>query len=135
MRPRLLGPLTLTLMLVSHPVPAQDVPQGFQAIDLLRQCESRGTWFSLALENNMDADFFGQFDLMMCASYISGIADMNALYVGMAGRGLFCFSKPGLSQEQQIRVFIKWAEAHPELLHETRRSAVVGAFMEAFPCQ
>ena len=135
MRPRLLGPLTLTLMLVSHPVPAQDVPQGLQAIDLLRQCESRGTWFSLALENNMDADFFGQFDLMMCTSYIAGIADMNALYVGIEGRDLFCFPASGLSQEQQFKVFIKWAEAHPELLHETRRIAVVSAFMEAFPCQ
>ena len=104
MRPRLLGPLTLTLMLVSHPVPAQDVPQGLQAIDLLRNCQSRGTWFSLALDNNMDADFFGPFDLMTCVSYISGVADMNALFAGIFGQGLFCFPKRGLSQEQQIRV-------------------------------
>ena len=117
------------------PVPAQDVPQGLQAIDLLRNCQSRGTWFSLALENNTDAKFFGQFDLMMCASYISGVVDMSAIFAGMAGRGLFCFPRRGLSQEQQIRVFIKSAVAHPEMLHETRRSAVVGAFVEAFPCQ
>ena len=83
----------------------------------------------------MDAEFFGQFDLMQCASYISGVADMNALFAGLAGRGLFCFPKKGLSQEQQIRVFIKWAEVHPELLHETRRTGVVSAFVEAFPCQ
>ena len=46
----------------------------------------------------------------------------------------FCFPKRGLSREQQIRVFIKWAEAHPELLHESRRSGVIGAFVAAFPC-
>ncbi len=72
---------------------------------------------------------------MMCASYISGVADMNALFTGTAGWGFFCFPKRGLSQEQQIRVFIKWAEAHPELLHETRRLGVVEALREAFPCK
>ena len=89
----------------------------------------------MALEHDMDTDSFGNFDLMMCTSYISGVADMNALYVGIFGQGLFCFPKRGLSQEQQFRVFIKWAETHPELLHETRRSGVVEAFREAFPCQ
>jgi hypothetical protein len=31
-------------------------------------------------------------------------------------------------------MFIKWAEANPEKLHESRRTGVTIAFVEAFPC-
>jgi hypothetical protein len=112
-----------------------DPAKGKQNIDLLRDCQGRGDWYSLAAENKMDAEFFGMYDLAECVSYISGISDMNAVFSGLTGASLFCFPKEGLSQEQQVRVFIKWAEANPELLHESRRSGVVSAFMEAFPCE
>ena len=103
----LLAPLTLVVLLASHSALAQDVPRGVQSIDLLRQCQSRGDWFSMALEHDMDTDFFGNFDLMMCTSYISGVADMNALYVGIFGQGLFLLSKAGLIAGAAVQGFHK----------------------------
>ena len=102
--------------------------------DLMWACQGRGDSYTVAAKNNLDPEFFGQFDLLACVSYIDGIVDMNAMTQGILKRSFFCFPKRGLSREQQIRVFIKWAEAHPELLHESRRSGVIGAFVAAFPC-
>ena len=90
---------------------------------------------SALAENNDDAEFFGRFDVLECGSYLGGMVDMNAMFQGVGGsRGFFCFPERGISWEQQIRVFIKWAEANPEKLHESRRLGVIIAFAEAFPC-
>ena len=114
---------------------SQDILKGQRAIDLMWDCQGRGMIYEFATENDMpDADFFGELDRLMCASYISGIVDMNALNAGILGASLICFPQTGIPQEQQILVFLKWAENYPERLHESRRSAVVGALVESFPC-
>ncbi len=135
MRPRLLSSLALALMLLSSSVPAQAEPKlGHRTIDLMWDCQGRGDSYTFAAEHNLDPELFGQYDLLACISYIEGIVDMNALTQGIFKRSFFCFPKRGLPNEQLIRVFIKWAEAHPELLHESRRMGVIEAFVEAFPC-
>jgi hypothetical protein len=40
-----------------------------------------------------------------------------------------------VSYTQMVRVFINWAEAHPELLHLHDWQAVREAFAQAWPCQ
>ena len=114
---------------------SQDVPKGQRAIDLMWDCQGRGMIYEFATENDLpDPGFFGNLDNLMCASYISGIVDMNSLNAGILGTSLFCFPKTGIPQEQQILVFLKWVKKYPERLHESRRSAVVTAMMESFPC-
>ena len=114
---------------------SQDVPKGQRAIDLMWDCQERGMIYEFAVKNDLpDSDFFGNLDGLVCASYISGIVDMNSLNAGMLGASLFCFPKTGIPQEQQILIFLKWAEKYPERLHESRRAAVVTAMVEAFPC-
>ncbi len=127
--------LVLGLMLLSSPAFAQDEPSpGHSNIDLMRACQSRGQFYNFASESNQDAEFYGGFDLLMCLEYLGAVADTNAVVESLLGRGVFCFPEKGISSEQQARVFIKWAEANPESLHKHRRSGVVIAFAEAFPC-
>jgi hypothetical protein len=128
--------LVLGLLLFSSPALAQDeLLPGHSNIDLMWACQGRGDVYTVASEKNEDAEFFGQFDVLECVAYLAGMVDMNSMVQGFGGRGFFCIPERGISGEQQIRVFIKWAEAHPELLHESRRSGVIGAFVAAFPCK
>ena len=100
------------------------------------ECQGRGPNYDLAVEHDLpDPEFFGSFDRLACAAYISGVADMNALYVGIyKQRAFFCFPDVGIVRDQQIRIFMRWTDEYPGRLHETKRSAVVSAFVEAFPC-
>jgi hypothetical protein len=42
---------------------------------------------------------------------------------------------PGEATNQQLaRVFVKYANAHPEKLHDEAHSLVLAAFAQAFPC-
>ena len=95
------------------------------AIDLLRQCQGR------------EPQQAPEIGLIACASYLSGILDAHAVLSGIKG-GLpapaFCLPAAGISNEQTMRVFIKWADNHPEWLHDSARISVFGALKEAFPC-
>jgi hypothetical protein len=59
---------------------------------------------------------------------------MNAVAKRVFGRGVFCFPRAGVTAEQQAQAVLRWAKAHPHLLHESRRSGAVSAFVEAWPC-
>jgi len=37
--------------------------------------------------------------------------------------------------EQEIKIFLKYADAHPELLHIAGTNLVIGALLDAFPCR
>ncbi|HEX9771543.1 MAG TPA: Rap1a/Tai family immunity protein, partial [Kiloniellales bacterium] len=67
-------------------------------------------------------------------AYLAGIADMNAVATGVFGASVFCLPRAGVSAEQQIEALLAWAERHPKLLNENRRSGAVSAFVEAWPC-
>lgn len=71
----------------------------------------------------------------LCASYLSGAIDMHVL---MADTGLirhlFCLPRSGISNDQALRVFVKWAREHPHELHKSARVSIVIALSEAFPC-
>ncbi len=132
-----LRPLILLALLVfAGAAAAQDAPAppGQQATDLLRACQSQGRHYAHAVEKQWDTELFGRIDFVECTSYLAGIADMNAVTKKVYGRGVFCFPRTGVSAEQQVRAFLRWAEAYPHLLDESRRSAAVGAFVEAWPC-
>ena len=127
----------VTLILVPEGTAhAQQASKGQQAIDLERECNGRGSAYSLALEAGFkDLDFFSVFDVARCNAYLSGIVDAMAYHRGVLKKSLFCFPQSGISGEQQIRIFLSWTKKHPELLHESRRQAVIIAFNQAFPCR
>ncbi|MDX1576681.1 MAG: Rap1a/Tai family immunity protein [Kiloniellales bacterium] len=128
--------LALCLGLIAAPALAQDapVPPGLQAGDLVAACQGEGRHYDFAVGQQWDTALFAQVDFVECAAYLAGLADMNAVAKRVFGRGIFCLPRAGVTAEQQIAALLRWAKAHPHLLHESRRSAAVSAFVEAWPC-
>jgi hypothetical protein len=100
--------------------------QASDTIELVRECEGR--------EPIAQAPEFG---IGMCLDYLSGMLDMHSLMsdprIGN-GRAQFCLPEKGISNEQAIKVFLKWADDNPAELHKSARISVLRALREAFPC-
>ena len=89
---------------------------------------------------NLDPARRRRFDIVrgrqqaLCIGYIDGIVDSNAMMQGFLGVQLFCPSPGGISLDQAMRIFLKWANDHPEQLHESARISVMLSLAQAFPC-
>ena len=69
------------------------------------------------------------------AGYVSGTIDSYMILIDANPSVRFiCFPKQGISNDQAIRIIIKWLKEHPERLHETARTNVLEALRTAFPC-
>jgi hypothetical protein len=74
--------------------------------------------------------------LLSCSRYIDGILDMQSVMIGLGGAfPLFCLPKSGVSVDDATKIFIKWANEHPDELHKPARVSVVVALNAAFPCR
>ena len=72
---------------------------------------------------------------LMCGKYLDGILDMHAIGVAVGMPAFFCLPKTGISMDQALRIFVKWANENPAELHKTARGSVVLALRSAFPCR
>lgn len=70
----------------------------------------------------------GSANASLCLGYISGMAD------GIAPDRLFC---PGgtISYGAMMETFIGWAKSHPEKAEISRRTGVLVALVERWPCK
>ena len=118
-----------TLFLFSSFAAGQDDSAG-RMEDLVRRCQGNASVRTDAteklIENTMERGF--------CFGFFSGILSANAIATGVLGSPLFCTPRDGISLDQAIKVYLKYAQDHPEQLHESARSTVVVAFRLAFPC-
>ena len=82
-----------------------------------------------------DNEFENAMEQALCIGYIDGIVDSNAMMQGFLGVQLFC-SAAGrhLARSGDARIFLKWANDHPEQLHESVRISVMLSLAQAFPC-
>ena len=72
---------------------------------------------------------------LVCLGYISGSFDMLRFISDSLKLKAMCWPDAGASNDQMIRVVVKWIERNPELMHEFARAAVFDAVMEAFSCK
>ena len=71
----------------------------------------------------------------LCLGFVTGVADMHALYHTAYPETIPLFCKPeGLKVEQAVRVVIRFLETHPEQLHFGAAVLITQALQEAFPC-
>lgn len=69
----------------------------------------------------------------VCSGYLYGIADATRV---ATERGLGSICVPDSASIAQLgRVFLKWAETHPESQHMPRSFGVLNAYIGAFPCK
>lgn len=72
------------------------------------------------------------YDIGHCTGFLTASRDFSqALSADRKGR--ICMPER-VQTIQAIRVFVAWADAHPELHHQSSSLGVLSAFIAAFPC-
>lgn len=115
--------IVLGFILLTSPTLAQDdpAPRPFRTLDLLMTCRPHSEF---------------EKHLLQCAAYLHGIMDANIMMSMIEGyRPVFCVPKGGIGGLQAMKIFVTWADSHPEQLHLHRRLGTIRAFLAAFPCE
>jgi hypothetical protein len=69
----------------------------------------------------------------ICNGYLAGANDAHELHTGLDEETI-CVPA-GESIERLRKVFVEYANEHPEELHLSAASLAMNAFEEAFPCE
>ena len=114
--------IVLGFLILTTPTLAQDesARMPFRNLDLLMTCQP-------------EANFEER--LGRCVSYLHGVMDANIMMSAIEGRApVFCLPSGGIGGFQALKIYVKWADAHPEQLHQHRRIGVTHSLLSAFPC-
>jgi hypothetical protein len=83
---------------------------------------------SLSAEENATSIF--------CIGYVAGFLDANSLATTQSGtQKVICTPQRGITNDQAIRVFVKYLRENPKVLHESGRMSLFIALAKAFPCE
>ena len=73
--------------------------------------------------------------MAICVGYINGFVDAQVLFGRFAPKAAaICLPAQGVTGDQVRRVFMDWANRHPNNLHESLRVSLWVSLTEAFPC-
>ncbi|MFJ1254088.1 Rap1a/Tai family immunity protein [Cupriavidus sp. CuC1] len=118
--------LSLLLALVSGV--AMSAPTG---ADLLRSCGAvvkQQDGITISVDESAES--------IWCIGYVAGFLDA----VGMTppkvnGKQAICLPPNGITNDQAIRLVVKWLRENPDGLHQSGRTEALIALSKAFPCQ
>jgi len=107
-------------LLLASPVMAEGFINGNELLDHCIQAQDK------ARTANHDAG--------RCFGFISGVTDLYDILISEAiVKPTYC-PQPNVSLIQMINVVVEYLQKHPEDLHYSASSLVMGAYAEAFPC-
>jgi len=86
--------------------------------EFLRQCEDQKEYI----------------DMAYCYGFIRGTIGA-AITLSPDFNNFFCGPKEDLSNDQMVKIFIKWMNDHPENLHQEATVSVVNSLLAAYPCK
>ncbi len=73
---------------------------------------------------------------IFCIGYVSGFLDAHSLATTQSGADkAICTPQRGISNDQAIRIFVKYLRENPKVLHESGRMSLFVALAKAFPCE
>ena len=124
--------IALLLMCSAFAVAQNEPPVVARTMEqLVRNCDAKASSNSDAteklLENTMGTGF--------CFGFFAAMLDATAIAEVVLEKPLFCLPKAGISLDQAMKVYLKYAKDHPEQLHVSARVTVAAALMQAFPCK
>jgi hypothetical protein len=101
------------------------MPPGGTMENLVQQCEI-----------NRPATPVNAMELGQCFGYFTGtVNSLSFLGAGLSkGDSPICLPRTGISANQALKIFQKWASEHPQWLNEDAGIHVVLSLMDAFPC-
>lgn len=72
---------------------------------------------------------------IFCIGYVSGFLDAHSLVTTQTGaKKAICTPERGITNDQAIRIFVKFLRENPDQLHESGRMSLFIALAKAFPC-
>lgn len=72
---------------------------------------------------------------VFCIGYVSGFLEANALLTTEnAAVKAICTPENGITNDQAIRIFVKYLRENPEYLHQSGRMSLYVSLAKAFPC-
>lgn len=97
---------------------------------------SKGDTFTKFLSgSNLISNCESEHHQARCILYLQGVIDsFSTIYILNGMQNILCFPD-NIEAIQLKKVFLKWANNHPEKLHNIAASLVINAFSEAFPCK
>lgn len=73
---------------------------------------------------------------LWCIGYVSGFLDsMSITQSTNGGRPNVCLPQQGITNDQAVRIFVKFLRENPQTLHESGRMLLYIALADAFPCR
>ena len=73
--------------------------------------------------------------VLFCIGYVAGFLDAHSLATNQSGANkAICTPERGISNDQAIRIFVKYLRENPKVLHESGRMSLYVALAKAFPC-
>jgi hypothetical protein len=122
--------LTLSLLLCAS-VGFGEAEQG-SGSELLSRCKAAVRLMdNKSYQDTCDADYCTGFVVSASAGYLY----IRALGDRFNGRAQRKCIPDGVTTGQEVRVFVKWLEAHPEKLHDEAFFLFLDAMKDAFPCE
>lgn len=113
--------LALLVTLIAAPSPAQE-------LETIRALADRCRAGSRLLESN-GASGDGYLGPGMCIGFLTAASQVN----GSLASPIYC-APAGVTFDQRSRIFVAWADKHPELLHLPAYWGVTASMKTAFPC-
>jgi len=144
--------LLTTVFSFSILLPQSAFAIGSSSIDgnqLLKECKAYVNLLSLRDVKDMDdpdvlrAMARGDYaNGMHCLGYVTGVSDDHfncqvnepSSTAALDPKRHFCLPD-GVTQNQTVRVIVRWLEDHPARLHERAIELVVTALKDSFPCK
>lgn len=75
-------------------------------------------------------------DALYCASYVSGFLDATSLATATTkGQRNICTPERGVTNDQAIRILVKYLRENPQTLHQSGRMSLYISLAKAFPCK
>ena len=72
---------------------------------------------------------------IFCIGYVSGFLDANSIATSQnKAAKVVCPPQRGITNDQAIRIFVKYLRGNPSVLHESGRMSLYVALAKAFPC-
>jgi hypothetical protein len=72
---------------------------------------------------------------IFCIGYVSGFLDAHSLSTTQSGaKKSICMPERGITNDQAIRIFVKYLRENPKFLHESGRMSLFVSLATAFPC-
>jgi hypothetical protein len=112
-------------------IPLSALAQGPPGSKFLQACGA-----AVKQQDGLNVSDDEMFAALWCIGYVQGFVDAVSVTQTLvrSGRSL-CFPQQGVSNDQAIRVFVKYLRENPQVLHESGRTSLVISLAQTFPCK